>query len=85
LKVASRFEDGAVLISVSDNGIGIAPDNWQKVFEAFHRLRTEQQIPGSGLGLATVKKAVEAMGGMVWVESKMGQGTTFFVRLKAAG
>jgi len=82
VKVDSFREADDVVVSVSDNGIGIAPENWEKVFQAFHRLHTDKH-PGSGLGLATVKKAVEVMGGTVWVESDLGLGTTFFIRLKA--
>jgi PAS domain S-box-containing protein len=83
VKVDSFREAGDVVLSVADNGIGIAPANWEKVFQAFHRLHTDKEHPGTGLGLATVKKAVEVMGGTVWVESDLGLGTTFFIRLKA--
>ena len=72
-----------IVVSVSDNGIGIAPENREKVFQAFHRLHNDNDHPGSGLGLATVKKAVEAMAGTVWLESELDRGTTFFVRLKS--
>ncbi|MGZ4989045.1 MAG: sensor histidine kinase, partial [Limisphaerales bacterium] len=84
VKVDSFREAGDVVLSVSDNGIGIASENWEKVFQAFHRLHTDKEHPGTGLGLASVKKAVEVMGGMVWVESDLGLGTTFFIRLKDA-
>jgi signal transduction histidine kinase len=83
VKVGTRPENDNVVISVSDNGIGIAPENHEKVFQAFSRLHG-REIPGNGLGLATVKKAVERMGGKIWIESQVGQGTTFFVRLRAA-
>ena len=83
LKVDSCREGGEVVVSVADNGIGIAPENREKVFQAFQRLHSDKEHPGSGLGLATVKKAVEVMGGTVWLESGLGQGTTFFIRLKA--
>ena len=63
VKMDSFREGGDVVLSVADNGIGIAPENWEKVFQAFHRLHTDKDRPGSGLGLATVKKAVEVMGG----------------------
>ncbi|MGZ5544062.1 MAG: PAS domain-containing sensor histidine kinase, partial [Limisphaerales bacterium] len=80
---AQREHDG-VVFSVTDNGVGIAPDYRERVFEAFQRLHSEKECPGSGLGLATVKKAVETMGGKVWLESQVGRGTRFFIRLKAA-
>jgi PAS domain S-box-containing protein len=82
LKVNAGREQNDVVFSVSDNGVGIAPKYHEKVFEAFQRLHNDKQTPGSGLGLATVKKAVETMGGVVWIESEVGQGTTFFIRLK---
>ncbi len=83
LQVGSRREGSEVVVSVSDNGIGIAPENREKVFQAFQRLHSDKDRPGSGLGLATVKKAAEVMGGTVWLESEPGRGTTFFIRLKA--
>jgi signal transduction histidine kinase len=83
LKVSSQQENDNVVVSVSDNGIGIAPEHHEKVFQAFSRLHG-REIPGTGLGLATVKKAVERLGGKIWIESKVGQGTTFFIRLRAA-
>ncbi|MGZ5568557.1 MAG: sensor histidine kinase, partial [Limisphaerales bacterium] len=84
LKVSCCPEGDQLVFSVTDNGIGIAPENREKVFQAFQRLHTDQECPGSGLGLATVKKAVEIMGGQVWLESQVGRGTTFFIRLKSA-
>ena len=83
LKVGHRRENDNIVISVCDNGIGIAPEYHDKVFQPFLRLHG-REIPGAGLGLATVKKAVERMNGKVWVESQVGRGTTFFIRLKAA-
>ena len=47
----------------------------------FQRLHSEEEYPGTGIGLATVRKSVELLGGNVWVESKVGEGSTFFVRL----
>jgi len=82
LKVRARREQNEVVFSVSDNGEGIAPEYHEKVFQAFQRLHTDQECAGSGLGLATVKKAVETMGGNIWLESQVGRGTTFFIRLK---
>ncbi len=74
-------EDNHVVVKVSDNGIGIPPEYQDKVFNMFQRLHSEEEYPGTGIGLATVKKSVELLGGNVWVESKIGEGSTFFVRL----
>jgi len=84
LKVRSRREGNHVVISVSDNGQGIAPEHHQKAFQAFQRLHSDKQVAGTGLGLATVKKAVEKMGGKIWIESEAGRGSTFFIRLGAS-
>ncbi len=70
-----------VVIQVRDNGIGIPPEYHEKIFNVFQRLHSEEEYPGTGIGLATVKKSVELLGGSVWVESNVGQGSTFFVRL----
>lgn len=84
LKVTANRENGKIVFSVSDNGVGIAPENREKVFQAFHRLQGHHHVPGTGLGLATVKKAVETMGGYVWIQSQLGHGSTFYIRLNAA-
>lgn len=62
---------------VHDNGIGIEPENLELVFEPFKRLNRSSS-PGSGLGLAICKKIVDQLGGQIWVESELGQGSKFF-------
>ena len=75
--------DGQVEIRVSDSGVGIAPDELPKVFQAFERVGAgySRRQQGSGLGLSLVKRFVEMMGGSVDVDSVLGQGSTFTVRL----
>src|SRR5579871_123234 len=64
------------VISIGDNGIGIAPEHQTRVFMPFVRL-VNRDVPGTGLGLAVCKKIVESLGGTIWVESELGTGSTF--------
>ena len=70
-----------VVIKVSDNGIGISAKFFEKIFDIFRRLHAEDEYDGTGIGLATVKKSVQLLGGSVWVESQIGEGSTFYVKL----
>jgi signal transduction histidine kinase len=76
--------DGQVVISVSDNGIGIAAEHFEKIFSVFQRLHSQDEYPGTGIGLAVVQKSVDMQDGKVWLESTPGSGTTFHVQLPAA-
>jgi signal transduction histidine kinase len=70
--------DGTVEISVTDTGIGIAPEDQETVFEEFRQVgHSERKAEGTGLGLALCRKFVELHGGRIWVKSQIGQGSTF--------
>lgn len=78
-------EDGDFwVLSVRDNGIGIAPQDHHRLFAIFQRLVPQEQYEGTGIGLASVRKIAEHHHGRVWVESELGQGATFHVALPKA-
>jgi signal transduction histidine kinase len=69
------------IISLSDNGIGIDPQYFERIFIIFQRLHTRQEYPGTGIGLAITRRIIERHNGRVWVTSEPGHGTTFHVAL----
>jgi signal transduction histidine kinase len=86
LKIVLSCEhlSGSILLKITDNGIGIPKESWTKIFNIFQRLHNDDQYPGTGIGLATVRKAVNLMEGRIWVDSEVGQGTTFFMKFPSA-
>ena len=76
-------EDDELSFSVKDQGIGISEDDLQRLFETFHRGANVGDVSGTGLGLAVVKKSLDVLQGTITVESKLGEGSTFVVRMPA--
>jgi PAS domain S-box-containing protein len=71
-------ENNDFIFSISDNGIGIEKEYYDRIFMIFQRLHTRDQYSGTGIGLAVCKKIVERHGGRIWLISKIGEGTTFY-------
>ncbi len=84
IDIGFEVKDPYVIISVADNGIGIAPEYHEKIFNIFQRLHNQADYPGTGIGLSAVKKAVQIMGGQVWVGSEPGKGSVFRIEIPMA-
>lgn len=81
VKIWTEQQGSRVRVFIRDNGIGIPRDDYEKIFKMFERLSAGPEYEGTGIGLAIVAKAVERMGGKVGVESKVGEGSTFWIEL----
>jgi signal transduction histidine kinase len=82
MTINARAVDGVVEVSVSDQGVGIAQDDLEKISEKSYRGSQRRQRPGGvGLGLAICQALILAHGGRIWAESKQGHGSTFYFRL----
>ncbi len=81
IHIGAQARDGEWLLSVSDNGIGIAPEFFERIFIIFQRLNAREAYPGTGIGLAVCKRIVERHSGRIWLESEPGKGSVFWVAL----
>src|SRR6185295_5237580 len=84
IRIFAQARDGWVRLVVEDNGIGVAPQFRDKLFGVFERLQAADAYPGTGIGLAIVKRAVERMGGRVGVEPREPRGSAFWFELPLA-
>jgi hypothetical protein len=85
ITIRAVLEPGYCILSIHDNGIGFDMAYHDRIFEIFQRLHRAEEYPGTGIGLALVRKAMQRMGGRVWAESAPGDGATFFLQVPLRG
>ena len=81
VRQATRRGQDAVIFEIRDSGSGIPPEDLPRIFERFYKSKRPKQGSGTGLGLSIAKHLVEAHGGKIWAESRLAEGSTFFISL----
>jgi light-regulated signal transduction histidine kinase (bacteriophytochrome) len=77
IQIAAEKKDHEWVFTLSDNGIGIAAENWLDIFVIFRRLHTRDEYAGNGIGLSICKKIIERHGGQIWIEAQASPGCSF--------
>jgi two-component system phosphate regulon sensor histidine kinase PhoR len=87
IKLSAEPRGNMLRLTIQDNGLGISPEDQIHIFDRFYRVRRPEtdSIEGTGLGLAIVKSLVEAHNGQIGLESRLGEGSTFYLTLPVAG
>jgi light-regulated signal transduction histidine kinase (bacteriophytochrome) len=83
IHIAAQQQGAEWVFAISDNGIGIEREYLARIFEIYQRLHTQEEYPGTGIGLAICKRIIEAHDGRIWAESVPGKGSTFYFTLPA--
>lgn len=85
VQISAELKGNTAVFAIRDNGIGMDPGQAERIFQPFHRLHSEEQYPGSGIGLAVCERIVEQHGGRIWAQSTPGEGSVFRFTLPVAG
>jgi light-regulated signal transduction histidine kinase (bacteriophytochrome) len=85
VRIEAERDGGLWRFSVRDNGIGMNPENTQRIFEPFQRLHGEEEYSGTGIGLAVCERIIDQHGGRIWVSSTPGEGSVFYFTVPAIG
>ena len=83
IHVSAKKSEDQWVFSVKDNGLGIDPEHFDRIFLMFQRLHGKDEYPGTGIGLAVCKRIIDRHGGKIWIESDKGKGSTFYFSLPA--